>query len=283
MRKAVAGVAAPRRKVPPEEWWRTEGGFFLLTEAHRADEGAKAARFIERSLELSPGARVLDVGCGWGRVAIELARRKYSVVGVDASKVIALGKVLAARAEVRVDWVRGDMRTWSSRPVFDAAVLWGMSFGYFDEDQNQAVLRGIGSSLRPGGKLLMDLHNREWYLRNYLGEHVELVQGKISHDEATFHAASGRLNIMSTVADGQGKVMARQWHSFREYTVPEVKDRLEKAGLEVGAVYSGLGKRPGPVRPTHSSWQVVATRPGPSREAPPRIVPRAPANAGRSR
>lgn len=250
-----------RRKVPPEEWWRTEGGYFLLTEAHRADEGAKAASFIEAVLSLPPAARILDVGCGWGRVSLELARRNYRVVGLECSRVLDLARILGRQTSTVVDWVRGDMRQWAARPAFDAAVLWGMSFGYFDDAQNQTVLDRIACSLRPGGKLLLDLHNREWYLRNYLGEHVELVQGKISHDEASFDPGSGRLNIMSTVADGDGKVLGRQWHSFREYTVEEVQGRLVSAGLEVRSVHSGMGIPPGRVRSTHSSWQVVARRP----------------------
>jgi 2-polyprenyl-3-methyl-5-hydroxy-6-metoxy-1,4-benzoquinol methylase len=253
--------AAPLRRVPAKEWWRTEGGFFLLTEAHRAEEGPRAADFLEAVAGLEGRTQVLDVGCGWGRLSIELARRGHRVVGLDCSRVLALGRVLARQASVGVDYVRADMRRWVARPRFDLAVLWGMSFGYFDDEVNQDVLARVAASLAPGGTLVLDLHHRDWYLRHYLGEHVELVQGKVSHDEASFDTKEGRLNILSTVADGQGKVLARQWHSFREYTPREVQGSVRRAGLEVVSVHSGLARRPGPPRATHSSWQLVARRP----------------------
>ncbi len=256
-----SATTAARKKIPAEEWWRTEGGFFLLSEAHRADEGPKAAAFLETVLRLPQGSWVLDVGCGWGRVALELAERGYRVVGLDCSKVLRLGRILAEQRKVELDLVRGDMRRWSCAPRFEAALLWGMSFGYFSDRQNLEVLRRVGRSLRPGGRVVLDLHHRDWYLANYLGEHVDLVQGKVAHDEATFDVGSGRLNILSTLADGGGKVLARQWHSFREYTDDEVLARVRSARLEVASVHAALDPRPRRPRPTDSSWQVVARRP----------------------
>ncbi|MDE1882163.1 MAG: hypothetical protein KGI89_16635, partial [Euryarchaeota archaeon] len=81
------------------------------------------------------------------------------------------------------------------------------------------------------------------------------------HDEATFDLSSGRLNILSTVADGHGKVLARQWHSFREYTAEEVLTRVRAVGLEVTSIHASLEPRPRPPGPADSSWQVVARKP----------------------
>ena len=256
------GAAAPgaRRQVPAEEWWRTEGGFFLLSEAHRAQEGTQAAGFLQKVLRLPTGSRILDVGCGWGRVGVELAQQGHRVVGLDCSRVVRLGRMIAEQRGTHLELVRGDMRRWTSPPVFDAALLWGMSFGYFSDRVNVEVLRRVGASVKPGGFVVLDLHHRDWYLANYLGEHVDLVQGRVSHDEATFDVASGRLQILSTVADGQGKVLARQYHSFREYTVEEILQAVRSAGLEVSAIFAGLGTRPRPPGPADSSWQLVARR-----------------------
>lgn len=251
----------PRKRISSKDWWRTEGGFFLLSEGHRTSEAPKAAAFLRSVLSAPRGRLLLDVGCGWGRIAVELAAEGWRVVGMDCSRVLQLGRLLAAQRGTRLDLVRADMRRWAARPVFDAALLWGMSFGYFSDAENTDVLRRVRSSLRPGGTLVIDLHHRDWYVRHYLGEHVELLQGKVSHDEASFDAASGRLNILSTIANGEGKVMARQWHSFREYAVPEAIDRVRDAGLQVVSLHASLDPRPRRPRSSDSSWQIVARRP----------------------
>src|SRR5688500_20201661 len=67
--------------------------------------------FLEEQLRLAPGAAILDLACGHGRHAIELARRGYRVTGFDLSEPsLERAGRLADGARVDVEWVRGDMR-----------------------------------------------------------------------------------------------------------------------------------------------------------------------------
>src|SRR5258705_1899833 len=68
------------------------------------------ADFLARALRLQPGDRVLDVPCGAGRHALELAARGFAVTGVDLSKgQIDMARAAAAASGVSVDWRQADM------------------------------------------------------------------------------------------------------------------------------------------------------------------------------
>ncbi len=109
------------------------------------------ADFLEQALEISPGAKLLDVPCGHGRHAIELARRGYRVTGVDLSPE-ALESASASNSII--DWRRGDMRDLSSLEFlpaeFDAAYCFGNSFGYLDHLDAAAFLAALARVLKPG-------------------------------------------------------------------------------------------------------------------------------------
>lgn len=91
--------------------------------------------FIERALQVCPGAQLLDVPCGNGRHAVEFSKRSYAVTGVDLSE----EAIAEARAQIAVGtrWIAGDMRelTWASE--FEGAYSFGNSFGFLDRNNCQ--------------------------------------------------------------------------------------------------------------------------------------------------
>ena len=117
----------------------------------------RQTELIWRLLELEPGAEVLDVACGHGRIANRLAERGAHVTGLDADPFF-LAK--AREAGTSAEFVEGDMRTLPFPDAsFDAALLWFTSLGYFDDDGNRAVLRELRRVLRPGGRAAVDVPN----------------------------------------------------------------------------------------------------------------------------
>ncbi len=109
--------------------------------------------YLVACLGLQPGMRVLDVGCGPGRHAYEMARRGIEVVGVDISQRFI--DVATDGAQAGATFRRLDARELDYVDEFDAAIsLCQGAFGLLsDLDETIAVLAGMHKALRPGGRI----------------------------------------------------------------------------------------------------------------------------------
>lgn len=104
------------------------------------------------------GGSVLDLGCGTGQLAVEMAKR-CSVAGVDPASAM-LDVARRRTGGDKVGWVIGDARTARLRRRFDLVLLTGHVFQVFltTEDQG-AVLRTIAEHLAAGGRFVFDTRN----------------------------------------------------------------------------------------------------------------------------
>lgn len=117
----------------------------------------RQADAIWKLLSLVQGSPVLELGCGYGRITNRLAKKGARLTGLDISPILLKkAKADAAESGVDVEYVLGDMRSLPWRDRFDAAFLWYLTFGYFGDADNERVLREAASSLRKGGRLLID-------------------------------------------------------------------------------------------------------------------------------
>ena len=118
--------------------------------------------FLIAELKLAPGTTVLDVGCGTGRHAVELARRGCVVTGVDLSSgMLAQAAAAAKAAGVAVELVHADAANFSLPAKYDVAIgLCEGSLGLVGQgddpvEQPLAVLSNISRCLKPGAKALL--------------------------------------------------------------------------------------------------------------------------------
>lgn len=112
--------------------------------------------FLLEELALPPGAAILDVGCGTGRHALELARRGYAVTGLDLSAaMLARARAASAAAGVSVEWVQADATRFALPARYDAAIcLCEGAFGLLGQgddplEQPLSILRNISRCLKP--------------------------------------------------------------------------------------------------------------------------------------
>src|SRR5437667_115011 len=113
---------------PAPDWWRTwfGPGYLALYDETLGERTPIEIDRLEALLQLRPPIRILDLPCGQGRHAIELARRRYDVTGVDLSPyLLDVAKARAKTAGVEVRWLEGDIRRrmiverTASRPMGD--------------------------------------------------------------------------------------------------------------------------------------------------------------------
>ncbi len=227
-------------------WWETFfGPDYLRQYQVNAERTSAEADGVEKILHLRKGARVLDLACGGGRHAIELARRGYAVTGVDLSEeLLKAARASAREARVKVRFVHGDMRDLAYRGAFDAVINMFSSFGYFEAvEDDRKVLAGVARALKVRGKFLMERFNRE-----SLAYELPLQGWRVGEDgsvvlqEDSFDVLRGRYDTRQIVIDAHGT--REHLGSVRAYTLPELKELFDAAGLAIHRVLGGLDLSP---------------------------------------
>src|SRR5262245_45143712 len=103
------------------------------------------------------GARLLDIPCGNGRLALELARRGFGTVGLDLSKdFVAEASQQSSALTLKTQFHLGDMRSLGWTAEFDGAYCWGNSFGYLEYPDMEKFVAGVARALRPGSRFVVD-------------------------------------------------------------------------------------------------------------------------------
>ena len=122
---------------------------------------------ICRRINFYAGQRILDIACGRGFEAAELAARGGAVTGLDASE--AMLKVARHYTQARhtsAEWIHGDMRVIEWVGLYDAVMIRDVIFGIFDPATNHDVLRRAARALRPGGRLFLEVYNKTYALQH---------------------------------------------------------------------------------------------------------------------
>ena len=199
--------------------------------------------FLLDALELPQGGRVLDIGCGYGRHAMEIAARGHRTVGLDLSLPLLIRATDAARrVGVNVDFVHGDMRDMTFDAEFEGAYCYFTTFGYFDDDTNRRVAAGICRSLKPGGRFVLDLINRDYLVGDLPPRVWWQGDGCVVLEEVDFNYFTSRLQVQRQIILEDGRQLEQEI-SIRAYSLHEIGKVLHHAGFRVLEVSGGLDLR----------------------------------------
>jgi ubiquinone/menaquinone biosynthesis C-methylase UbiE len=189
-------------------------------------------------LQLSPGSRIIDIGCGHGKHALPLAERGLEVIGLDFSApLLNRAQHLAANVRARVHWIRGDMRDLPVRSACADAAIVMDAFGFFDtEEENEAVLREAARIVKHGGRLALKVVNGGLVLDDFRETEREERDGVVARVSNALADDPPRLiqRISISGSRGQGEYERRQ----RLYRVEELSAALDQAGLSVVGVFA---------------------------------------------
>ncbi|MCX6180176.1 MAG: class I SAM-dependent methyltransferase [Chlorobiales bacterium] len=177
------------------QWFETwfNHPLYLEVYSHRdQDEAALCIRTILSltGLELKDPASlaVLDIACGAGRHALELARLGYCVTGNDLSPfLLEEARKEALNCRLQLELTCCDMRHIPVGGLFDLVVQLFTSFGYFDvKEDDQMVLNKVYGALKSGGWYVLDLINPIYLAHNLVSETQRTVGDLLLLEERAF-------------------------------------------------------------------------------------------------
>jgi SAM-dependent methyltransferase len=185
--------------------------------------------FLVDALELRPGMRVLDAGCGPGRHALELARRGVAVVGVDTSPdFLALAR--AAAGDLPVEFRELDVRELAYAETFDAVIcLCQGGFGLLGGGDGELdVVARLADALRKGGRLALSAFSSYFVVRHLEPDESFDADIGVNHEHAAVRDSAGRERTFDL------------WTTC--YTPRELRLVAARAGLTIDGVF---GVQPG--------------------------------------
>ena len=225
---------------PPGPWFnevaRFLGPAYLRNAFTKGTEQEVA--FLVDALELSPGQRVLDVGCGPGRHALALARRGIEVLGIDLSEdFVALARDAADADGLPARFEVGDVRELAVETGFDAVLcLCQGGFGLLGGRDEPRAFERIAAAVGPGGRLGLTAFSAAFAVR-------------FLEDGEAFDPGTGVLHERSTVRNEDGvEQVFELWTTC--FTARELALMAGRSGLDVIGVHGVAPGRYGARSPT---------------------------------
>jgi SAM-dependent methyltransferase len=190
------------------------------------------------------GPRVLDLCCGFGRISAELARRGFAVTGVDITEsYLRAAREDAAYESLAIEYLKADARHFSRPGFFDLAVNLYISFGYFENgEDDRAVLRNIRESLKTGGACIIETLGKEIAVRDFVeAEWFERAGWTVLTEYEALDSWTRLKNRWILIKDGR---RIEKTFSQRLYAASELRALLLDAGFAAVEIYGGWDESP---------------------------------------
>ena len=207
---------------------------------------------LARSFDLAGELRVLDIGCGTGRLLVPLAALGWHVVGMDPQvENLAQARKVAHVADDPVELVAGGFAELDAIEAFDIVLAVGGPWWYLLTPEARAdALSRVHRALRPGGAVVLDGPNVEWILDHYRQPepseaHVDgaLVHRVPVHDIDQVGGTWSHTDTFSAREAGDELTMI---HRLAIIPLEKVLSSLQEAGFDrVDSFSSWTSKAPG--------------------------------------
>jgi SAM-dependent methyltransferase len=220
---------------------------------------------------------VLDVACGEGAFAVQMAREGYAVTGVDRSpRMLEIARERARLAEVEVRFLEQDLRALALDERYDLVTCWFDSLNYLlTADDLARAFCGVGAALAEGGLFLFDMNTLyglavEWqrnacYVQQDTPDILEIHRPTYDHETAI-----ATLQIDGFLRDGGHWLRYTEVHRERGYRLAEIRRCLAEAGLEEVGCWGSLREY---TPPTPQSGRVWFAARADNKAAPSRRTP----------
>ena len=241
--------------------WYKYGWTLDIKNSSWTEDTEKQVDFVIQALGLRGGERILDLACGYGRHALSLAHRGFSVVGVDITPAYVEDAAQNAEKEkLPAKFILSDIRDIVFENEFDAVLnLADGAIGYLENDaENLKIFDGIARALKPGGRHFMDICNAEHARRHFPKKSWEpgeksLSLAQFDWDEATRRMLYGGWSIPYGQPAQKPALRLENANPTRLYDLLELEGILRQRDMEIFAAYSDYYGR----EATHKELQLM--------------------------
>lgn len=227
-----------------ENFW-TQYAPIMFDDARWA-EAPTVAQYVKDIAGLGEGAKILDAGCGLGRISVELAALGLDVTGVDIIQSELDAARESAEAEgVPLTLINHDLRSFQAREQFDCAINLYTSFGYCATiEEDMKILKNIADSVKTGGTFIMECTSRETAIMYFTaGEEFERAGYKVVTHFEVVGAWEG-LRSQWTLYPLDSKQAIDHTFIQRLYPATVLRDKLIDFGFSKVNIYGDFDKAP---------------------------------------
>jgi len=191
--------------------------------------------FLENEFNFNKSLKILDVGCGTGRHAIELTKRGYTVTGIDLSESqLALAREKAKNEKLNIDFQKHDARNLPFTNEFDVAImLCEGGFPLMETDEmNFEILKNVAKSLKSKGKFIFTTLNGLFPLYHSVEQFLdsEHQNGNATYRSNTFDLMTFRDHNITEIEDDFGNKKTLDCNE-RYYVPSEITWLLKSLGF----------------------------------------------------
>lgn len=205
--------------------------------------------FLIQALNLSGNERILDLACGFGRHSIALAKRGFTVTGVDITReYVEYASERSAQLKLSADFICADIREVTFENEFDVVInMADGAVGYLEtEEENLKIFEVVARSLKHGGKHFMDIMNADYADGHFpcqmwdAGDKM-LTLSKFEWDRVSKIMMYGQMDF--AYDKPLTKPLFEWGNSTRLYHLSEIQDIFRSLGMHVQKCYSDCSGR----------------------------------------
>lgn len=184
---------------------------------------------------------ILDLCCGPGRYSVPLGVKGFKVTGVDLQPMLLeKAQTYAEQENTTVEYIEENMLTFKRANAFDLAISMFSSFGYFsDPADDLQVLENVYTSLKPGGKILMDLRGKEIHAMAKMTD----FSHEMPNGDLIFHRTKVNSDWTKSYSDWvyiKGEKASRFKMELNLYSGAEIRMLLHQVGFGDVKLYGDL-------------------------------------------
>lgn len=206
--------------------------------------------FLIEKMRLRGDERILDLGCGFGRHSLALAKRGFDVTGVDITpEYIEYATGQAQNSKLNAQFISADIRKLRFENEFDVVLnMADGAIGYLEnDDENLKIFQAVARALKPNGRHFMDIMNADYAdahfpMKSWSAGEKCLTLSDFEWMPERRSLLYGQIDI--PYGDELKMPVIEEGNVIRLYSEREIGDIFEKLGMQICECYADFSGKP---------------------------------------